>query len=132
MPAVVVGMIGMDCIGRVSLLVTCQLIGGVRWLMLDDNCEIVDDKRGHLMIIQMLLLMTTKAAFMTTMLIVASWLTTLITIKTTLMITKTTIMTIKTTLITTMPLVASWRVSPIRPSHSSCPCWARLQALSSF
>ena len=39
MPAVVVGMIGMDCIGRVSLLVTCQLIGGVRCLMLDDNRE---------------------------------------------------------------------------------------------
>ena len=37
MPAVVVGMIGMDCIGRVSLLVTCQLIGGVRWLMHDDK-----------------------------------------------------------------------------------------------
>ena len=32
MPAVVVGMIGMDCIGRVSLLVTCQLIGGIRFL----------------------------------------------------------------------------------------------------
>ena len=39
MPAVVVGMIGMDCIGRVSLLVTCQLIGGVRWLMLDDKFQ---------------------------------------------------------------------------------------------
>ena len=46
MPAVVVGMIGMDCIGRVSLLVTCQLIGGVRCLMPDDNCEIIDDKGG--------------------------------------------------------------------------------------
>ena len=33
MPAVVVGMIGMDCIGRVSLLVTCQLIGGIRLLV---------------------------------------------------------------------------------------------------
>ena len=31
MPAVVLGMVGMDWIGRVSLLVTCQLIGGVRW-----------------------------------------------------------------------------------------------------
>ena len=39
MPAVVVGMIGMDCIGRVSLLVTCQLIGGVRWLILDDKFQ---------------------------------------------------------------------------------------------
>ena len=39
MPAVVVGMIGMDCIGRVSLLVTCQLIGGVRWLMHDDKFQ---------------------------------------------------------------------------------------------
>ena len=39
MPAVVVGMIGMDCIGRVSLLVTCQLIGGVRCLMLDDKFQ---------------------------------------------------------------------------------------------
>jgi len=33
MPAVVVGMIGMDCIGRVSLLVTCQLIGGVSCIL---------------------------------------------------------------------------------------------------
>ena len=39
MPALVVGMIGMDCIGRVSLLVTCQLIGGVRWLILDDKFQ---------------------------------------------------------------------------------------------
>ena len=39
MPSVVVGMIGMDCIGRVSLLVTCQLIGGVRWLMHDDKFQ---------------------------------------------------------------------------------------------
>ena len=30
MPAVVVGMIGMDCIGRVALLVICQMVGGVR------------------------------------------------------------------------------------------------------
>jgi len=33
MPAVVVGMIGMDCIGRVSLLVTCQLIGGISCIL---------------------------------------------------------------------------------------------------
>ena len=45
---------------------------------------------------------------------------------------KTTLITITTTLITTIPIVASWRASPIHPSHSSCPCWARLQALSSF
>ena len=30
MPAVVVGMVGMDCIGRVALLVICQMVGGVR------------------------------------------------------------------------------------------------------
>merc|ERR1719422_1835918 len=33
MPAVVVGMIGMDWAGRVSLLVTCQLIGGVSCIL---------------------------------------------------------------------------------------------------
>ena len=33
MPAVVLGMLGMDWIGRVSLLVICQLVGGLACIL---------------------------------------------------------------------------------------------------